>query len=41
MVHVVKLMTFIKPFSSIIKNYTKVFRDIESSDTSHKCYYRL
>ena len=35
------LVTFIKRFSSIIKNYTKDFRDIGSSDSCHKCHNRL
>ena len=35
-VYIVDLVTFIIPFNNIIKNYTKTFRDIGSSDISHK-----
>ena len=36
------LLTFIRYFSSIIKNHTTVFRDIGSSNISHATiYYRF
>ena len=35
------IITFIRPFRSIIKNNIKAFRDIGSSDISHKYHYRL
>ena len=41
MVYIVDLVTFTRPFSNIIKNNTKSFRDIESSDISYKYHYRL
>ena len=36
MLYIVNLVTFIRLFSSIIKNHTKDFRDIGSSDISYK-----
>ena len=41
MVYIVDLVTFIRLFNNIIGNHTKVFRDIGSSDISHKCHYKL
>ena len=35
------LMIFIRHISNIIKNHTKDFQEIESSDISHKCHYKL
>ena len=35
------LVTFIRLFSIIIKNHTKVVHDLGSGDISHKCHYRL
>ena len=40
-IYIEDLVTFIRPFSIILKNHTKAFCDIGSSDISHKCQYRL
>ena len=40
-IYIADSVTFIRPFSDKIKNHTKAFHDIESSDISHKCHYSL